>query len=312
LSYFAIVLDNIIICAKLYNQSSSLHRREKMSHNCASLLVTCMDFRIQGAVHKFMIDNGLRDDCDVVTIPGGQKMLADVITRDSTMKMVNLSVDLHGVTEVYLVAHDDCGAYGGTQKFRDRAAERKAYKADLEKAVANIKRKHPKLTVWVKLAVFDGERWRVVDFTEDTSIGVTAHGGPPDFSQGAKANRAEAPEVTPEPEEDEGVMVDTTDDHPSEIEVGPNPDEIILDYDDDAGVILVDADEVEVLDPIILDDEDVIIDEIESMILVDADEVEVAIEEDEFESEVLVEDETSTVTVDPYWQSNTSGRRRRL
>lgn len=255
-----------------------------MEHTCSSLLFTCMDFRIQAAVSRYMVENSLRGDCDVVSLPGGQKMLADVLTRDNTMKMVNLSVELHGVTDIYLVAHDDCGAYGGSGKFKDRSAERKAYKADLEKAIANIKRKHPKMNIWVKLAVFDGERWTVIDFTEDGSVGETAHGGPPDFRSGAEADRAEAPAVVPEPEEDdnEDIVVDTTDDHQSEIVIGPDADEIIVGDDDEYAVVI------------------------------DSDEIEVVVEDDEFEAEVIVEDEPSTVTKDPYWVSNTRERRRRL
>lgn len=78
-----------------------------MSENiCDAIVVTCIDFRF----HEF-IESGLKDilhgkKFDFVGHAGGVKDLNAVIDQ------IKISEHLHNISEVYLINHEDCGAYG--------------------------------------------------------------------------------------------------------------------------------------------------------------------------------------------------------
>jgi len=129
-----------------------------------------MDFRTQPALHRFMKENGLIGDADVLSFPGGPQLLANDFNRNSKFasEMALLSVGLHSVRTVYLIAHDDCMAYGGSDAFKSRAVEREAYMTDLVDAAAEIRSLAPKLNLEIvyKIIVMDGDGWVVINFTE--------------------------------------------------------------------------------------------------------------------------------------------------
>ncbi|OGJ50876.1 hypothetical protein A2335_00850 [Candidatus Peregrinibacteria bacterium RIFOXYB2_FULL_32_7] len=110
-----------------------------MSHNCKAVIVHCIDFRFQKALNEFLQKNDLIGNIDRISIPGGVKDMKKVL------EYVELSVKLHGTKEVYLVNHQDCGAYGlGEIEF---TKEKEIHKKDLEKMKKILSEKIPGLKI---------------------------------------------------------------------------------------------------------------------------------------------------------------------
>lgn len=126
-----------------------------MVHECKALLVVCMDFRFQKAIGEFAEDQGLQKQYDLFSIAGTQKSFLDESTRKIALKQVELSQKLHRSTDVYLIAHKDCGAYGGSRAFESAEAERSRYLGDLQKAKEIIHENFENLTVHKYLADLD-------------------------------------------------------------------------------------------------------------------------------------------------------------
>lgn len=102
------------------------------SHTCQAIVVTCIDFRLQ----KFISDwtKKINGGFDRLSITGGVKNLPFVLEQ------IALSHKLHHIKEVYLINHQDCGAYA-EEGTLDR------HKKDLLYAQKSIKQKYPKLKI---------------------------------------------------------------------------------------------------------------------------------------------------------------------
>ncbi len=117
---------------------------------CRACVVSCMDFRIQSAVARWLESKGLKDDYDYIAVPGATKDFAG----RGLLDMVEASIRLHQCREVILVHHEDCGAYGlGALPV---AAQLAKQKEDMEKAAATLREKHPGVTVRLAFAYLDG------------------------------------------------------------------------------------------------------------------------------------------------------------
>ena len=126
-----------------------------------------MDFRFHSAIRDFLVSLGLRDQYDLVSLAGATKGLVenDPASVSIILKQIEISQRLHGVSEVYLIHHMDCGAYGGHQAFKNIQAEHDKQLADMEAAKKIIQQKFPQLTVKKILARIEekaGEN--VIDF----------------------------------------------------------------------------------------------------------------------------------------------------
>lgn len=128
-----------------------------MSHNCKALLVVCMDFRLQAACHDFAKEHDLVDNYDLFSVAGTQKSFLEQETKEVALKQVELSHDLHSMTDVYLISHWDCGAYGGSGAFKDDDDQRNTYLTDMQSAKEVILEKYPDITVHKYLANWDAE-----------------------------------------------------------------------------------------------------------------------------------------------------------
>jgi hypothetical protein len=76
-----------------------------MSHNCEGFVIHCMDFRLQDYINAWIAQNFR--SADRVSIPGS------VLAADTVMDALRTSVLLHSPSKVALIAHEDCGGYGG-------------------------------------------------------------------------------------------------------------------------------------------------------------------------------------------------------
>lgn len=75
-------------------------------HTCDTLVVSCIDFRFQKYIRKWLEKNMHDKKYDYVGYAGGVKDLIIIV------KQLDISVKLHHISEVVLINHEDCGAYG--------------------------------------------------------------------------------------------------------------------------------------------------------------------------------------------------------
>lgn len=124
-----------------------------MSHSATALILHCIDFRFVHETVHFMKQQGLIDQYDDVGAAGAAKNLADpseTTDREFILRQIEIAVRLHGIRQVYLVNHRDCGAYG--QIFSTSEAETARHAEDLRAAEALVLDKFPKLGVKKVLA----------------------------------------------------------------------------------------------------------------------------------------------------------------
>jgi len=117
--------------------------------------MTCIDFRFHEAIHNWTKENDLTKNFDLVSLAGAQKSVLDEDTRATIFKQLDISTRLHGIETVLLLAHQDCGAYGGSQAFANFEEEKARYLADMTQAQSLIMEKFPQLQVKKLMVVFD-------------------------------------------------------------------------------------------------------------------------------------------------------------
>lgn len=115
-----------------------------MAHTCDALVVSCIDFRFQKYIRKWLDENFGDKTFDYVGFGGGSKEL------DQIMKQLDISVNLHDIKHVVLMHHENCGAYG------DESTPEK-HAADLLKAKKAIHAKYPHLKIDLFYILLDGK-----------------------------------------------------------------------------------------------------------------------------------------------------------
>lgn len=128
-----------------------------MSHIARALVLVCMDFRFQKAFRDFLVEQGLNDQYDLISVAGAAKVLAsptDPFEKENFEKQLSLSANLHQISEVFLINHQDCGAYG-PELAKDPKKEREIHETDLKKARQIILQKYPQLKVHLYFCTLD-------------------------------------------------------------------------------------------------------------------------------------------------------------
>ncbi|MBU1131962.1 hypothetical protein KKC32_01760 [Patescibacteria group bacterium] len=124
-------------------------------HSCDNLVLTCMDFRFRKDIYSWLEENGYAGNYDLISLAGAQKSIVDEDTRGAVMKQVGISHDLHHAKRVILMAHQDCGAYGGSKAFDSLEQENQKYNEEMKTAEAIIKEKYPEMEVMKLLLSFN-------------------------------------------------------------------------------------------------------------------------------------------------------------
>ena len=105
-----------------------------MPHHCHAAIVCCIDFRFQKYIRKWT-DEILKDQTfDLIGFAGATKDLGTIINQ------IDISVRLHQISQVVLIHHEECGAYGA-----ESTLER--HTADLLKAKSAILSRYPQLDI---------------------------------------------------------------------------------------------------------------------------------------------------------------------
>lgn len=114
-----------------------------MAHSCDAIVVSCIDFRFQKFIREWLDKNLKGKTFDYVGYAGATKDLETII------KQIDISVRLHSIKEVYLMHHEECGAYGA-----ESTPEK--HSTDLKKARSEILSKYPDLKVNLYYLHLDG------------------------------------------------------------------------------------------------------------------------------------------------------------
>lgn len=130
-------------------------------HKCKSIVFKCMDFRLSKETIRFLEENNLIGDSDIVSIAGSSKSLADGKDeiKNLLIKQIKTSKDLHGSEEVILIHHSDCGAYKATCCFTSLEEEKNVQLEDMKKVEALIKESFPEMEVkkvWAEMKDKEG------------------------------------------------------------------------------------------------------------------------------------------------------------
>ena len=127
-----------------------------------AVVLCCFDDRFTLVARKFLQRMGA-GRTDWVRVAGGAMALAspkDNPQQSYVLEQVRLSRQLHDTARVILIAHRDCGAYGGSKRFRDADAEASFHGAELARAAGVLRAALPEAPVDCYFADFDGV-WEV-------------------------------------------------------------------------------------------------------------------------------------------------------
>jgi carbonic anhydrase len=128
---------------------------------CSNLILHCMDYRLQEAIDKWILENKFNGKIDRISIGGPCKDM------EFAMKFIKICIEKHGVKNVYLTQHEDCAGYGGHDAFVSRDAEREKLTDDMMDLKANIKLLYPEVRVYTVLMQNDGDEWEMVETDSD-------------------------------------------------------------------------------------------------------------------------------------------------
>ncbi len=113
------------------------------AHTCQNIVVTCIDFRFQEYIDSWIHQNLKVGDFDRVEFAGG------VYDSELIMKQIGISSRLHNIKKVYLMNHEDCGAYGDQGTYERHVQ-------DLSNMRKNIATLYPDLSVETYFIHLDG------------------------------------------------------------------------------------------------------------------------------------------------------------
>lgn len=101
-------------------QTNSAEKKDRLSrHSVKNLVVSCIDFRFTADMHKAIFDTFGVDDFDEIKMAGGGGNLAHLATEERKKTLlddISLAINAHGVENVYILTHQNCGAYAKSGK----------------------------------------------------------------------------------------------------------------------------------------------------------------------------------------------------
>lgn len=106
-------------------------------------VVSCIDYRLVNDIVDFMNSLGYNGQYDQIMIPGASLAMYDPVYQQSLLNSLDLAVNLHHITEIYLIDHMDCGYY--TLKLGDN--ELQAHIESLTLARHALSTRYPHLIV---------------------------------------------------------------------------------------------------------------------------------------------------------------------
>jgi len=135
-----------------------------MSHTKKlSLVLCCIDYRFWPQALPLLKEK--YGAFDLIEIAGSSKNLTSPLEEEDKVTLlenIGISIKLHHPHKLILTNHTDCGAYGGSKKFRSHEDEVTFHKSELEKAQKIIKEKFPDMSIKTELFTLKGEKVELV------------------------------------------------------------------------------------------------------------------------------------------------------
>ncbi len=128
-----------------------------MERKCDACLVTCEDYRLHrrpdgsDLIGRFVA--GLGGDCDVITRAGSVQDLIrpEGDSDQSLLRDLRIAIETHGVRTIYLINHENCGAYANLT-FDSREDELAHHRKDLTHAASTVQQTFPEVRIVPLLA----------------------------------------------------------------------------------------------------------------------------------------------------------------
>lgn len=114
-----------------------------------AIVLFCIDFRFHQKLREALKKKKI-NSYDLICLAGGAKNLASPskkIYRQIVLDNIKLAQKLHKIKTVVLCNHLDCGAYGGSDKFKGLKEEMEFHKMELKKAQKAVKKLFPTLKI---------------------------------------------------------------------------------------------------------------------------------------------------------------------
>ena len=119
-----------------------------------NIVISCIDFRFRNKISK-KIEETLKGEADLVSLAGASKSLIDPKSQEVVLTQLQIANDLHHIKTVHILDHMDCGAYGGSAKFKSQEEETAMHEEKLREAAGIIKDKFPQLETKLYIVGFD-------------------------------------------------------------------------------------------------------------------------------------------------------------
>ena len=125
-----------------------------MPHSAQAIVLSCIDFRFRQPLAEFLAKELNLFEFDHKTDGGGVKqLLAEGPVKDWILANLEIAFNLHDVSRIILVNHQDCGAYGGSSNFNSVEKELAFHRNQLTQAALLLKEKYPNMQVQAYLGL---------------------------------------------------------------------------------------------------------------------------------------------------------------
>lgn len=127
-----------------------------------ALLLSCMDYRLIDDLVPFMNGLGLNNKYDHVILAGASLAVVDPALESWQAvfwQHLDIAIDLHGIHQVVVVDHRDCGAYRlvlGEDAVATPEIEIETHRAMLQAFSAEVAERHPDLEIGTYMMELDG------------------------------------------------------------------------------------------------------------------------------------------------------------
>jgi hypothetical protein len=105
------------------------------------LAVICSDERFVGPTLKFLDEELKIESCDLIILPGGPEFIFN--GEAEFLNRMDLLVKAHGIKEIILISHEDCGYYNKCFSGSAKDTIDKKILDDLKAAVKKLEELYP-------------------------------------------------------------------------------------------------------------------------------------------------------------------------
>ena len=124
-----------------------------------SLVLLCIDYRFWPQALPILKEK--YGDFDLIEIAGSSKNITSPLEEEDKIALIEnigISIKLHHPHKIILTNHTDCGAYGGSKKFKSHEEEIDFHKGELMRAKKIVEEKFPDFLVETELFTLNGEK----------------------------------------------------------------------------------------------------------------------------------------------------------